>query len=98
MGNWSPYSEEWEKQHIRKIIKEAKTAYCEFEKKPKIYKVLFRLRQTIAYYGWLLEITIRKAFDRKFREEIHQSVSDMEEKAIKAIADLMVEERKDDAD
>ena len=98
MGNWSPYSEEWEKQHIRKIIKEAKTAYIEFEKKPGIYKVLCRLRQTIEYYLWFLAITIRKTFDRKYREEMYQTVSSMEEKTIKAIADLMIEEKKDDTD
>ena len=26
MGNWSPYSKEWEKQHLQKIIDGAETA------------------------------------------------------------------------
>ena len=63
MGNWSPYSEEWEKQHLKKIMKETESARVEFEKKPWIYKAAVRLWQTIEYYGWLLAITIRKVFD-----------------------------------
>ena len=39
MGNWSPYSEEWEKQHIKKMIENSETARLAFEKKPWIYKV-----------------------------------------------------------
>ena len=34
MGNWSPYSEEWEKQHARKVIENTNAARIEFEKKP----------------------------------------------------------------
>ena len=37
MGNWSPYSEEWEKQHLKKMIEKSETARLTFEKKPWIY-------------------------------------------------------------
>lgn len=47
MGNWSPYSKEWEKQHLQKIIDGAETARLEFEKKPRICKATVRLGQTI---------------------------------------------------
>ena len=40
MGNWSPYSKEWERQHLQKIIDGAETARIEFEKKPWIYKAI----------------------------------------------------------
>ena len=43
MGNWSPYSEEWEKQHLKKIMNETEPARVEFEKKPWIYKAAVRL-------------------------------------------------------
>ena len=32
MGNWSPYSEEWERQRIEKFIEKADAARKEFEK------------------------------------------------------------------
>ena len=89
-------SEEWEKQHLKKIMKETESARVEFEKKPWIYKAAVRLWQTIEYYGWLLAITIRKVFDRKYREEMSQEVSGMEEKTIKAIADLLTEDKQGD--
>ena len=34
MGNWSSYSEGWEKQHAKKVIENANAARIEFEKKP----------------------------------------------------------------
>ena len=76
-------------------MKETESARTEFEKKPWVYKAAVRLWQTIAYYGWLVAITIRKTFDRKYREEMSQAVSGMEEKTIKAIADLLTEDKRD---
>lgn len=41
MGNWSPYSKEWEKQHLKKMMEEIEAARIAFEKKPWIYKSIY---------------------------------------------------------
>ena len=33
MGIWSPYSEEWEKQHLKKMIEKSETARLAFGKR-----------------------------------------------------------------
>ena len=95
MGNWSPYSKEWERQHLQKIIDGAETARIEFEKKPWIYKAIVRLGQTISYYWSLLVIRIRMLFDHDYRQEINQATNELEEKILKAAVDMVNEERKD---
>ena len=95
MGNWSPYSKEWERQHLQKIIDGAETARIEFEKKPWIYKAIVRLGQTISYYWSLLVIRIRMLFDHEYRQEMQQATKGLEEKVLRAVADLMNEEQKD---
>ena len=66
MGNWSPYSEEWEKQHVRKVIENANATRIEFEKKPWAYKAIVRASGTIRYYWSLLKIRVRMFFDREY--------------------------------
>ena len=95
MGNWSPYSKEWERQHLQKIIDGAETARIEFEKKPWIYKAIVRLGQTISYYWSLLVIRIRMLFDHEYRQEMQQATKGLEEKVLRAVADLVNEEQKD---
>ena len=95
MGNWSPYSEEWEKQHLKKIIEKSETARLAFEKKPWIYKATVRLLKTIQYYLSLMAIHIRMIFDRKYREEVNHAVDGLEKKTLKAIVDLVKEDKKD---
>ncbi len=95
MGNWSPYSEEWEKQHLKKMIEKSETARLAFEKKPWVYKAIVRLLKTIQYYSSLLAIHIRMIFDRKYREEVTHAVDSLEEKTLSAIVDLVNEDKKD---
>ena len=94
MGNWSPYSKEWERQHLQKIIDDAENARLEFEKKPWIYKVIIRLGETISYYWSLLVIRIRILFDHEYRQEIKQATDGLEEKILRAAVDMVNEERK----
>lgn len=95
MGNWSPYSEEWEKQHLKKMIEKSETARLTFEKKPWIYKATVRLLKTIQYYLSLMAIHIRMIFDRKYREEVKHAVDGLEEKTLRAIVDMMNDDKKD---
>ncbi len=95
MGNWSPYSKEWEKQHLQKIIDGAETARIEFEKKSWIYKAIVRLGQTISYYWSLLVIRIRMLFDYEYRQEMQQATKGLEEKVLRAVVDFVNEEQKD---
>ena len=95
MGNWSPYSKEWERQHLQKIIDGAETARIEFEKKPRIYKAIVRLGQTISYYWSLLVIRIRMLFDHKYRQEMQQATKGLEEKVLRTVVDFVNEEQKD---
>ena len=95
MGNWSPYSEEWEKQHLKKMIENSETARLAFEKKPWIYKVTVRSLKTIQYYLSLMAIHIRMIFDRKYREEVNHAVNGLEEKTLRAIVDFVNEDKKD---
>ncbi len=78
MGNWSPYSEEWEKQRINKKAEEARAAY---EKNPRLYRAM----GTIRSYETLLLIHLRRLFDRKYREEM---VS-MQEKTLNFFVDMV---------
>lgn len=98
MGNWSPYSKEWERQHLQKIIDGAETARLEFEKKPRIYKATVRLGQTISYYWSVLVIRIRMLFDREYRQEMQQATKGLEEKVLRAVVDFVNEEQKDNHD
>ena len=95
MGNWSPYSEEWEKQHLKKMIEKSETARLAFEKKPWIYKATVRSLKTIQYYLSLMAIHIRMIFDRKYREEVNHAVDGLEEKTLRAIVDMMNHDKKD---
>ena len=95
MGNWNPYSKEWEKQHLQKIIDGAETARLEFEKKPWIYKAIVRLWGTISYYWSLLVLHIRKIFDREYRQEVKQATNELEEKILRSAVDMVNDERKD---
>lgn len=79
MGNWSPYSEEWEKQRINR------KAQAAFEAKSRAYQAYHRLKGTISYYWTLLAIQIRRLFDRKYREEMDS----MEEKGIQFFVDMV---------
>ena len=92
MGNWSPYSEEWEKQHARKVIENANAARIEFEKKPWVYKAIVRASGTISYYWSLLIIRVRMFFDQEYRDEVNRVTKDLEEKGIKAIADILTDD------
>jgi len=92
MGNWSPYDEEWEKQHTRKAIGNANAARIEFEKKPWIYKAMIRFVDTISYYWSFLTLHIRMFFDREYRKEVNQARKDFEEKGLKAIVDTLTED------
>ena len=95
MGNWSPYSEEWEKQHLKKIMNETEPARVEFEKKPWIYKAIVRLLGTISYYWSLLVLRIRKIFDREYRQEVKQATNELEEKILRSAVDMVNDEPKD---
>ena len=92
MGNWSPYSEEWEKQHVKKVIENANAAWIEFEKKPWAYKAIVRASKTISYYWSLLSIHVRMFFDREYRDEVNRVTKDLEGKGIKAIADILTDD------
>lgn len=93
MGNWSSYSEEWEKQRIRRMIDETEAARIAFERKLRTYKAMVRLLETIKYYWTLLSVHIRMTIDRAYREEIKQGTDGLEEKTIKAIADAVKEDK-----
>lgn len=95
MGNWSPYSKEWERQHLQKIIDGAETPRLEFEKKPWICKAIIRIGQTISYYWSLLLIRIRMLFDHQYRQEMKEATKDLEEKVLRAVVDLVNKEQKD---
>ncbi len=92
MGNWSPYSEEWEKQHARKVIENANATRTEFEKKPWAYKAIVTATGTISYYWSLLILHIRVLFDREYRKEVNQARKDFEEKGLKTIVDILTED------
>ncbi len=92
MGNWSPYSEEWEKQRVKKIITETNAARIEFEKKPPIYKALYRFAGTMRYYSSLLFIHFRRLFDRKYREEMEREIDEADDKALRYLAELLKED------
>ena len=51
MGNWSPYSKEWERQHLQKIIDGAETARLEFERSLGYTKQLSALDKRSAIIG-----------------------------------------------
>ena len=93
MGNWSPYSEEWERQRIEKFIEKADAARKEFEKKPWLYKAVIRGIQTIRYYGSLFTIHVRMIFDRKYREKVIRETEEM--KGMQGIIDIFREKTKD---
>ena len=95
MGNWSPYSEEWEKQRLEKAMDQLNAERRAFEKKPKPYKAMVRLCKTIKYYGSLAVIHIRMVFDRKYREEVRHSVDEMDDKMIRFLADIAKADKKD---
>ena len=95
MGNWSPYSEEWEKQRLEKAMDQLNAERRAFEKKPKPYKAMVHFCQTIKYYGSLAVIHIRMAFDRKYREEVRHSVDEMDNKMIRFLADIVKANKKD---
>ncbi len=82
MGNWSPYSKEWEKQRINKKAAEARAT---FDAKPRPYQAYHRFKGTISYYWTLLVIRLRRLFDRKYREEM----DNMEEETIKFFVDMV---------
>ena len=42
-----------------------------------------------------MAIHIRMIFDRKYREEVNHAVDGLEEKTLKAIVDLVKEDKKD---
>lgn len=95
MGNWSPYSEEWERQRIKKFIEENDTARKEFEKKPCLYKMTVRLWETVKYYGSLLTIHFRMLIDREYRKEMKQITNDLEEKVFITIVNVVKEDGND---
>lgn len=92
MGNWSPYSEEWEKQRARKVIEDSNAARIEFEKKPWAYKAIVRASGTISYYWSLLVVRARMFFDREYQDEVNRATKDLEKKGIKAIADILTDD------
>lgn len=93
MGNWSPYSEEWEQQRIEKFIEKADAVRREFEKKPRIYKAIVRGIASIKYYCSLFAIHTRMIFDRKYREQIIRETDDM--KGMQGIIDIFKEKPKE---
>ncbi len=93
MGNWSPYSEEWERQRIEKFIEKADAARKEFEKKPRIYKTIVRGIASIKYYGSLFAIHTRMIFDRQYREQVIRETDDM--KGMEAIIEIFREKPKE---
>ncbi len=95
MGNWSPYSQAWEKQRVEKTMDQLNARRSAFEKKPKLLRALVRFCQTIAYYGALWGMHLRMVFDRKYREEARQSLDGMEEKMLRRLADIAKDGRKD---
>ena len=97
MGNWSPYSEEWEKQHVQKVIEEAQKQFDEFEKKPWLYKKIFMLKGTIGYYCSVVKIEIRKFFDKEYRDRIDAERKRIEEEGLQKIRDFIAANIEDDA-
>ena len=93
MGNWSPYSEEWEKNRIRKVIDETEAARREFEQKPWLYKVIVKYWGTICYYWNLLKVHIRMFFDRDYREKMKHEIDG----GIKVFADMIRKYQEDDS-
>ena len=88
MGNWSPYSEEWERQRIKRVIEENDTARKAFEKKPWPYKMAVRLWETVKYYGSLLTIHFHMLIDREYRKEMKQITDDLEEKVFQTVVSM----------
>ena len=88
MGNWSPYSEEWEKQRIKRAIADAEAKRIAFEQKPRIYQAIVKFVSTIRYYFELLVIRVRMLFDRQYRDEVHHITED-DAKTLRAIVDIL---------
>ena len=91
MGNFSPYSEEWEKQHMNKVITRAMEEYAQrkaaFEKLPKPIQLLIIAGEKTSYYVDIAYIQIRKCVDRKYREAMEAGTAELKAKIEAAIND-----------
>ena len=81
MGNWSPYSEEWEQQRVQKALGQIAEDYTHkkaaFERLPRPIQALIKAGQTIHYYIDIAFIQIRKRIDRKHREKMEAGVAQL---------------------
>ena len=81
MGNWSPYSEEWEKAHVESVLdiaaEECVHNKAVFEGLPRPVQALIKAGQTARYYLDIALIQIRKRIDRKYREEMEAGVAQL---------------------
>ncbi|MBR5108834.1 MAG: hypothetical protein IK099_01465 [Clostridia bacterium] len=91
MGNWSPYSEEWEKQRTKKIIEENDKTRKEFEQKKWLYKASVRFLETIKYYSSLLLIHFHMLVDREYRKEMKQLTSNLENNVFRPFVNMLQE-------
>ena len=81
MGNWSPYSEEWEQQRIQKALGQMAEDYAHkkaaFERLPRPIQALIKAGQTIHYYIDIAYIQLRKKVDRRYRQEMETGVKQL---------------------
>ena len=74
MGYFSPYSEEWERQRIKKTLDQMAMEYqrkkAAFNRLPRLIQALVRAGQTAGYYLTIFRIYLQKKFYRKYRQEV----------------------------
>lgn len=91
MGDWSPYSREWEEAHLKQLaIKAFKETMEEMEaytQKPRIAQMLYSLRARFHSFRGETAFKLRLSFDPKFRDAVERFKSNARVKVIKITAD-----------
>ena len=88
MGKFSPYSEEWERQRIKKTLDQMAMEYqrkkAAFNRLPRPIQALVRAGQSVSYYLPIFRIYLRKKVDRQYHQEMAAGV-----KQIKKLVEMV---------
>ena len=91
MGDWSPYSREWEEAHLKqlatKAFKETMEEMEAYSQKPRIAQILYSLRARFHSFRGETAFKLRLAFDPKFRDAVESFKRNARVKVIKITAD-----------
>ena len=91
MGDWSPYSREWEEAHLKqlaiKAFKETMEEMEAYSQKPRIAQMLYSLRARFHSFRGETAFKLRLAFDPKFRDAVESFKRNARVKVIKITAD-----------